>query len=185
MKIICVNAKGNPFLEERRIYEITEEKWLEGKETNKINLELDRGRGHFDIDRFELLETYLEDEYSYFYDNDEYEYEDDEDINTEAYNDIYRYVDVEELEMQQTRSEILKIAREWEDNDAKLNTVEHPAHYNQGKFEVWDVIEDWHLDFFLGNVIKYIARAGHKDNELEDLKKAQNYLNEYIKRLDK
>ena len=61
----------------------------------------------------------------------------------------------------------------------------HPSHYNQGKFEVWDVIEDWNLDFFLGNVIKYIARAGHKGDALEDLKKAQNYLDEYIERIEK
>ena len=60
----------------------------------------------------------------------------------------------------------------------------HPSHYNQGKFEVWDVIEDWNLEFFLGNVIKYIARAGHKGDALEDLKKAQNYLEEYIERLE-
>lgn len=63
--------------------------------------------------------------------------------------------------------------------------VFHPSHYNQGKFEVWDVIEDWNLDFFLGNVIKYIARAGHKGDALEDLKKAQNYLEEYIERMEK
>lgn len=37
--------------------------------------------------------------------------------------------------------------------------VNHPKHYNKGKLETIDVIEDWGLDFHLGNVIKYISRA--------------------------
>lgn len=63
-----------------------------------------------------------------------------------------------------------------------MENVNHPKHYNQGKYEVIDVIEDWNLGFCLGNTIKYIARAGHKDlnKRLEDLRKAQWYLNRYI-----
>jgi hypothetical protein len=57
-------------------------------------------------------------------------------------------------------------------NDA----VHHPAHYNAGSIEVIDVIDDWRLSFCLGNTVKYIARAKHKDNELEDLRKALWYL---------
>lgn len=60
--------------------------------------------------------------------------------------------------------------------------VNHPSHYNQGKYEVIDVILDWSLDFLAGNVIKYIARAKHKGNELEDLKKARFYLEKLIER---
>ena len=44
-----------------------------------------------------------------------------------------------------------------------MDTVNHPQHYNVGKHEVIDVIEDWGLGFHLGNALKYIARAGHKD----------------------
>lgn len=77
-------------------------------------------------------------------------------------------------------NKLKKAVEEFEDDE-----IFHPSHYNQGKFEVWDVIEDWNLDFFLGNVIKYIARAGHKCDALEDLKKAQNYLEEYIERMEK
>ena len=69
-----------------------------------------------------------------------------------------------------------------DDNKSK-DTVNHPKHYNEGKFEVIDVIEDWHLDFHLGNVIKYIARANHKGKLLEDLKKAEWYLSRKIKLL--
>lgn len=63
--------------------------------------------------------------------------------------------------------------------------VNHPAHYNQGKFEVMDVIDDWNLNFALGNVVKYVARAPYKSNALEDLKKAQWYLNYEIQKLQK
>lgn len=63
--------------------------------------------------------------------------------------------------------------------------VNHPKHYTYGKYEVIDVLEDWGLDkeFCLGNTVKYIARAKHKGNELEDLRKAQWYLNRKIKQL--
>ncbi len=54
--------------------------------------------------------------------------------------------------------------------------VNHPKHYNFGKFEVIDVIEDWDLGFHLGNALKYIGRANHKGSRLEDLQKARWYL---------
>lgn len=57
-----------------------------------------------------------------------------------------------------------------------MNNVEHPSHYNQGKYEVIDVINDWKLNFNLGNVVKYIARAEYKNNAIEDLEKALFYL---------
>ena len=49
--------------------------------------------------------------------------------------------------------------------------VNHPPHYNRGRFEVIDVIEDWGCDFHLGNVVKYVARAPHKGSFLQDLEK--------------
>lgn len=58
--------------------------------------------------------------------------------------------------------------------------VIHPPHYNKGRFEVIDVIEDWRLDFHLGNVVKYVARAPHKGSFLQDLEKAQWYLERRI-----
>lgn len=60
--------------------------------------------------------------------------------------------------------------------------VDHPPHYNVGKYEVIDVIDDWGLSFNLGNVIKYVARAQHKGAELEDLEKAAWYLAREIAR---
>jgi hypothetical protein len=64
------------------------------------------------------------------------------------------------------------------------NQVDHPRHYNAGKIEVIDAIEDWGLSFHLGNVVKYIARANYKGKPLEDLKKAQWYLNRAIERME-
>lgn len=60
------------------------------------------------------------------------------------------------------------------------DAVNHPSHYTRGKIEVIDFIEDQQLPYHLGNVIKYVARAGYKGNKLEDLKKARWYLDRYI-----
>lgn len=59
-----------------------------------------------------------------------------------------------------------------------------PKHYDKN-IQPFDVIDSWKLDFYLGNVIKYICRRKDKNSELDDLKKAQHYLNEYISRLEK
>lgn len=64
--------------------------------------------------------------------------------------------------------------------------VNHPAHYTSGNIEVIDFIEDQKLPYHLGNVVKYISRAGKKtDDVLTDLRKAQWYLNRYIEYLEK
>lgn len=58
--------------------------------------------------------------------------------------------------------------------------VNHPEHYGgkDNPYEAIKVIRAWELDFELGNVVKYISRAGKKDKskEIEDLKKAVKYL---------
>jgi hypothetical protein len=59
--------------------------------------------------------------------------------------------------------------------------INHPQHYGgDNTYEAIKVIEHYSLDFHLGNVLKYILRADKKGNELEDLKKAQWYLNRKI-----
>lgn len=65
------------------------------------------------------------------------------------------------------------------------SNVNHPSHYNQGKYEVIDVIEDWKLNFNLGNAVKYIARCPFKRNKLEDLEKARWYIEREIKNIEK
>jgi hypothetical protein len=51
-----------------------------------------------------------------------------------------------------------------------------PSYYRRGNVQVWDFIRDQGLNFHLGNAIKYICRAGHKDSRVEDLRKAIHYL---------
>ena len=77
---------------------------------------------------------------------------------------------------------------------AKEDKVNHPLHYTWLKelcgIEVIDITR--HMDFDLGNVIKYVLRHGHKfeegmsarDKAIEDLKKAAWYLNDKIKMLE-
>lgn len=66
--------------------------------------------------------------------------------------------------------------------------VNHPSHYGgeNNVYEAIKVIDAWDLGFSLGNTIKYISRAGKKDSgkELQDLKKAQWYLEHHIKALE-
>lgn len=62
------------------------------------------------------------------------------------------------------------------------NMVNHPSHYTDGKIEVFDFIQDKGLGFCLGNVVKYVARAGKKNpaKRVEDLQKAAWYLQKQI-----
>ena len=79
-------------------------------------------------------------------------------------------------------------------NTKLIERIEHPRHYSYLKelcgIEVIDITR--HLDFDLGNAIKYILRSGHKEEssmtnkekEIEDLQKAVWYLNDKIKMLE-
>ena len=76
----------------------------------------------------------------------------------------------------------------------KEDRVNHPSHYTWLKklcgIEVIDITR--HMNFNLGNVVKYVLRSGHKSEEgmsdkqkrIEDLKKAVFYLNDEINRLE-
>jgi hypothetical protein len=61
--------------------------------------------------------------------------------------------------------------------------ADSPRHYTRGQIEVWDFIRDQGLNYFRGNAIKYICRAGFKSThtEIEDLKKAIHYLENELK----
>lgn len=68
-----------------------------------------------------------------------------------------------------------------------LTSIDHPPHYGgaDDPYEVIKVIEAWDLDFHLGNVLKYIGRAGKKDPAKlkEDLEKARWYLERKLSKL--
>jgi hypothetical protein len=64
--------------------------------------------------------------------------------------------------------------------------MEIPKHYDNGnKYDVIDFCKDYNLNFNRGNVVKYIARAGKKEDELKDLKKALDYINREIEFISK
>lgn len=62
--------------------------------------------------------------------------------------------------------------------------VFNPKHYVEGrKYEPRKVIMDWDLNFYLGNALKYISRAGRKEDIITDLQKAKQYIDFEIERL--
>ena len=62
----------------------------------------------------------------------------------------------------------------------KDDVIKWPKHYNAGKIQPIDAIEDWKLDFRLANAVKYIARHEHKGKAKEDLTKAIWYIQRFI-----
>jgi hypothetical protein len=62
----------------------------------------------------------------------------------------------------------------------RADVVNHPPHYKIGGIETIDFIEAKGLDYNLGNVVKYVTRADHKGNKLQDLEKARWYLDRAI-----
>ena len=70
-----------------------------------------------------------------------------------------------------------------EKETSKGEAVDHPDHYNKG-IEVIDYIDSWDFNFTIGNIIKYVSRHKHKENPLEDLKKAKWYLDRLIKKYE-
>ena len=68
----------------------------------------------------------------------------------------------------------------------QYDNIQNPKHYTSSKIEVIEYIEDKQLGFCLGNVIRYVSRAGKKDKdkEVEDLKKAKWYLERRILELE-
>jgi len=64
--------------------------------------------------------------------------------------------------------------------EPKVDPINNPAHYVVGGIETIDFIEAKKLGYNLGNVVKYLTRADHKGNKLEDLRKAQWYLTREI-----
>jgi predicted transcriptional regulator len=68
---------------------------------------------------------------------------------------------------------------------ARADMVNHPPHYTAGGIETIDFIEAKKLGYNLGNVVKYITRSDLKGDRLENLKKAQWYLNREVNNMTK
>jgi len=89
------------------------------------------------------------------------------------------------LKVKNSKSDLDKWAKENKD------LVNHPPHYNKGKYETIEVIDDaideaptTQIGYSQGNVIKYILRMWHKGKALEDAKKAKWYLDKIINLLE-
>lgn len=66
----------------------------------------------------------------------------------------------------------------------KVDIINQPPHYTKGGIEPIDFITANNMDFCSGNIVKYVTRHKYK-NGLEDLKKAQFYLNRLIEEFEK
>ena len=95
----------------------------------------------------------------------------------------------EEIEVDKSKLKLVEEKKEVKtvkcDKEVVNDPVNHPSHYTDTKIEVMDYIEDKGFNFALGNVIKYVSRAGRKDADktIQDLEKANWYLNREIERL--
>ena len=68
----------------------------------------------------------------------------------------------------------------------RITSNQHgPGYYKRGTADTWDFIRDQGLNFHLGNAIKYIVRAGYKDDKVSDLQKAIHYLTNELEHTQK
>ena len=103
-------------------------------------------------------------------------------INDKGVQDKYMK---ERFKVIPTIDDVIKDKRKENVPHGTIEHVNHPNHYNKGKFEVIEVIEDWGLGFNLGNAIKYIGRCEHKENKKQDLEKALWYIKRELENITK
>jgi hypothetical protein len=80
------------------------------------------------------------------------------------------------------RDEALAQLKQRLESAPALDMVNYPPHYTGGGIETIDFIEAKGLNYHLGNVVKYITRADHKGDRLENLRKARWYLDREIQK---
>lgn len=68
-------------------------------------------------------------------------------------------------------------------DNVNYDDVKKPKHYCFSKIEPRTAIREWGLNFNLGSVVKYVVRAGKKDNAIQDLEKAKQYIDFEIEAL--
>jgi hypothetical protein len=104
---------------------------------------------------------------------------------------ILKNLEITETEREKTTDKIVETIKAHKPKKVKQtiifpDPVNSPEHYTSGGIETIDFIEAKELDYNLGNVVKYITRAGKKNvKKLEDLKKAQWYINRAVENLEK
>ena len=115
-------------------------------------------------------------------------------ISYDIYTNCYTANDLPEIhysdfmmniEAQKESKTVDNILMSHEVRDNKPDMVNHPPHYTVNGIEVIDVIENYKLNYRLGNVVKYVLRSDLKGNRLQDLKKAIWYLQREIQQSEK
>lgn len=140
--------------------------------------------------------TTCSDDYSeYDYYSGDYDYDDYDEDN---YDDtplsklIKEWEDLSDFVKEDIMADIVSANVDFEDEDEEVSDkemVNHPPHYNQGKFETIDIIEDIVAGYddpveayLVGTTLKYLARAPFKNAKKQDLEKAEFYLKRAIDR---
>jgi len=107
---------------------------------------------------------------------------------TKNKEDAYRWVRNGSLEEAKEQGWLTEATGVFDATPAIITTqsdmVNHPPHYTVGGVETIDFIEAKGLNYHLGQVIKYVSRAGKKGDALQDLQKARWYLNREIARVE-
>ena len=140
--------------------------------------------------------TTCDDDYNeYDYYSGDYDYDDYDEDN---YDDtplsklIKEWEDLSDFVKEDIMADIVSANVDFEDEDEEVSDkemVNHPPHYNQGKFETIDIIEDIVAGYddpveayLVGTTLKYLARAPFKNAKKQDLEKAEFYLKRAIDR---
>ena len=104
--------------------------------------------------------------------------------NMQLHEYNYDYYDLDWAYTERNKHKMMReIADKYDEYNTNTNTT--PSHY-KGNVQPIDLINAQNLNFNLGNVVKYVCRAGKKQGEsnLKDLEKAKDYINYEIKRLN-
>ena len=135
----------------------------------------------------DYYDDYDEDDYGYDGDYNGF-YDEDDEGEDDIENALYEWFKQIDIKSNDVTEPIVGFEDEKEDVSDK-EMVNHPPHYNQGKFETIDIIEDIVAGYddpveayLVGTTLKYLARAPFKNAKKQDLEKAEFYLKRAIDR---
>jgi len=100
----------------------------------------------------------------------------------ESFEVLQKRIDMQDIEFELLKNKVIELDKKSENKKCTENEsveLSQPHHYTQGKIEPWDYVKANELDYFEGNVIKYVTRHTNKGGK-EDLEKAKVYLDKMI-----
>ena len=95
------------------------------------------------------------------------------------------YLDKKDYSWNTSTGNIIFMGNKWAEIISYKEEIEKPKHYKTDSIDVIDFCKIYDLNFNIGNIIKYVCRAGKKGDRLEDLYKAKDYLEREIKHYEK